>query len=303
MGHYPHFLDYSVEERSGVRGVTNLSYSLDSPPEFEDLQSFPIPDGLVHVCDAAERLDEVLDIVNAVASRPLIRYGAYQAWFTELDSGDFKSRYGQEMYNHPDIGSPDAVEPTPDVDFHDEIVLALRDDEGDGVQIVHMRDLLNVYFSAADSDSKRLFRSACRVAARARRISQFDLSTSFLLLVSSIEALIHLKHRDMPVVSCKECGQDRYRVARKFKDFLEEYCYEIDAKARDRIYKLRSALVHRGQVLPLEVGPAYYIETANDLKARYDATLSHLDYFRTSDVTTACFRMFLFREFAVSDAA
>ncbi len=280
-----------------------MSYSLDSPPEFEDLQTFPIPDSLVHACDAAERLDEVLDVVNAVASRPLVRYGAYQAWFTELDSGEMRSRYGQEMYHHPDVGSPDAVEPTPDFDVRDELVLALRDDVGVVVQHVHMRDLLSIYFSAPDSDSKLLFRNACRVAARARRISEFDLSTSFLLLISSIEALIHLKHGDVPVERCSVCGQDRHRVVRKFKSFLDEYCYEIDVKAKDRIYKLRSALVHRGQVLPLEDGHAFYVETANDLKARYDATLSHMDYLLTNDATTACFRAFLFREFAVSGAA
>ena len=294
--HHAHFLDYQVRERKGIVGVTEYSYSLESPPLFEDLPKFPIPDGIVLARDAAERLKEILDVVNALGSRHVIRYRAYQAWFTELGAGASESRWGQEMYHHPSAGLPDTIDPTPGFEAMDEIVL--QEGGQDHTRVVRLADLLRLYFHAPDSRFKRLFRDACRVAARARYVAQFDLSTSFLLLVSSIESLIHIKHVDQSVERCGECGQERYRVVRKFKEFLDEYSYEIAPSTKQRIYQLRSNLVHRGQFLPLDGGQGMYLETADDLKATLESTMSSNDYRLTQQATTACFRTFLYRRLA-----
>ncbi|MCB0030507.1 MAG: hypothetical protein KDE28_21495, partial [Anaerolineales bacterium] len=273
---------------------TDLSYSLDSPPDFSSLKTFPIPDSVVQAGDAADKLDEIIDIVNALASRHVFQYGNYQAWFTEL-GGDRECRYGQEFYHHPNIGTPENIDPTPRFELFEEKVLFIEGDHS--TQVIRLQDLLNLYFLAPDSREKRLFRDACRVVARGRRISNFDLSTSFVLLVSSIESLIHLKHLDNKPEKCSECGQERYRVVRKFKDFLDEYCFQIDKKIKDSIYDRRSALVHRGQFLPFEQRQRYYVETEEDLIARREASVSLLDLENLQLATIACFRAFLFKEF------
>lgn len=294
-GHYPHFLDYYVQERTNISGITEMSYSLDAPPTFEELQTFPIPDSLVQSCDAADLLDEILDVVSALTSREVIRYGNYQAWFTELGVKNHLPQYGQEFFHHPDTGSPTAIEPTPKFEYVDEIAFRLQS-EGGTERIVRMQELFESYFSAPEDETKMLFRDACRIAARAGRIATFDLSTSFVLLISSIESLIHIWSRGNDDETCKECGQVRYRVMQKFRDFVDEFGFEIENKVKSRLYGLRSALVHRGQLLPLDQRPRFYVETAEDLKRRYEATLSRFDYDLTRNLVNVCFRTFLYSE-------
>jgi hypothetical protein len=72
-------------------------------------------------------------------------------------------------------------------------------------------------------------------------------SSAFVAGVSAVEALIE-KKSDV----CKECGQPRHRVTKKFKDFLEEYVPNVKAEfpeELDLIYGVRSDLAHGGRLL------------------------------------------------------
>ena len=297
IGHYPHYLDYSIPRRTGVRGITELSYSLESPPRFEELQKFPIPDDLVLACDANARLDEIVDLVNALSDKHVVRYGSYQSWFIEL-GGEHTIRYGQECYHHPDVGIPDKIDPTPHFEAYDEIAIRI---DREPPQLVRLQHLIRNYFEAPADEAKRLFRNACRIACRSRRLASFDLSVSFVLLVSSVESLIHIEHLDSKAESCADCGQAKYSVVRKYRDFLDKYCFDIDKRTKNRLYTFRSALVHQGQVLPFDEQDSFYVESAVDLKRRYDATASRLDYYCLRRAVTACFRTFLLRNFAEAD--
>ena len=291
IGHYPLFLEYSFEERSGVRGITEFSYSLDVPPEFEDLTLFPIPDGLVQACDSARRKQEILDLVNALSGQHIITYGSYQSWFMAI-GGDHTPRFGQEGYHHSYESEIQGIEPSPNYEFHDPPVMKATSQ--DGVQrIVRLATLFQNYFACPDNAVKHRYREACRMLARARRLGEFDMSASFLLMVTAIECLVQILHMNNEVERCKECSQERYRVVRKFKDFLDEYCYHIPNAVKNRFYQLRSALVHQGRLLAVDQHRRFYVETAADLKQRHEATIDHIEYRNLMSVATACFRTFL----------
>jgi hypothetical protein len=72
-------------------------------------------------------------------------------------------------------------------------------------------------------------------------------SSAFVAGVSAVEALIE-KKSDV----CRECGQPRHRVTKKFRDFLEEYVPNVKTEfpeELDLIYGVRSDLAHGGRLL------------------------------------------------------
>ena len=294
IGHYPLFFEYSFEERSGVRGITEFSYRLDAPPKFEDLPRFPIPDGLVHACDSARRMQEILDLINAISGQHIIRYGSYQSWFLAI-GGDHTPRFGQEGYLHPYEAEIQGIEPSPNYEFLDPSVMRTTDQNG-ATRLVMLAALFRKYFACPDNAVKLRYREACRILARAHRLVAFDLSASFVLMVAAIEGLIQILHMNRKVERCEECNQEQYRVVRKFQNFLDEYCYEISKPVKERIYKLRSALVHQGKLLTVDQGRRSYIETAEDLKQRCEATINQFEYRTLMNAATACFRTFLYRQ-------
>ena len=78
-------------------------------------------------------------------------------------------------------------------------------------------------------------------------------SSSYVALVNAIECLTD-KPEQCPecnqsgmegIERCDLCGQPRYRVTKKFKEFLEKYVSFIDErfpKAKGRFYEIRSQL-------------------------------------------------------------
>ena len=92
-------------------------------------------------------------------------------------------------------------------------------------------------------------------------------SISFLSFVSSIETLVNLEYKDKKddivfechdcqtlkssPISCKKCGRPIWGIKAKFKTFLKTYvAASDDSMAKfNRIYNLRSAIVHTGALL------------------------------------------------------
>lgn len=66
-------------------------------------------------------------------------------------------------------------------------------------------------------------------------------STKIACFVAGLEALLP----DRPSDVCSGCGQERYGLTRRVKDFLDEFAGEAILKEyRDGVYTLRSLLVH-----------------------------------------------------------
>ncbi|ATL45906.1 hypothetical protein COR50_01305 [Chitinophaga caeni] len=76
-------------------------------------------------------------------------------------------------------------------------------------------------------------------------------SLSFIAFVSSIETMVAHETKDVPLEKCAACGQDKYKVMAKFRDYLFEYVADgPDAKKTiNEIYGLRSKIAHTGLLL------------------------------------------------------
>jgi hypothetical protein len=72
-------------------------------------------------------------------------------------------------------------------------------------------------------------------------------SSAFIAAVSAIEALLKKESE-----TCRECGQPKFSLTRKFKAFIEAHVPNIKMRFPEElnlIYKVRSDLAHGGKLL------------------------------------------------------
>ena len=80
-------------------------------------------------------------------------------------------------------------------------------------------------------------------------------SLGFISYVSAIETIVDLEYKNLKVEYCKECGQPKYKVRKKFLDLLTKYvsCTEKSQSKFKKIYDLRSKIAHTGKLFISDV--------------------------------------------------
>jgi len=113
-----------------------------------------------------------------------------------------------------------------------------------------IEEKLNIYFKL-DIEVREVLNNSFTYFLHANHIKEDFPSLAIVSLVNSIENLVNYNHKNTTVEKCNECGQDRFRITKKFNDFLDENLEgyysrkEIKGMIGD-IYSKRSKIVHTG---------------------------------------------------------
>lgn len=110
--------------------------------------------------------------------------------------------------------------------------------------------LFDSYY-ALDSTKSSLIDSAISYTISAVELYDSKKTLSFLASFSAIETMVNVEYKDIDNERCPTCGQLRYSVAKKFRDYLLKYIgnTENNKKKFNLYYSLRSKMVHTGQQL------------------------------------------------------
>lgn len=152
----------------------------------------------------------------------------------------------------------------------------------------NLENSFDLAFGLNEQDWKRFF-MACSWYYQAQAIWRESNSSSFVALVSAIECLIDKPERCLDcgqtitegIEKCDHCGQPRYRVTKKFREFLEKYVPFLEerfSKERKLLYEVRSKLSHGLNLLVRDLEPWYIIM---DVRAEEQDTLQRNLYFIT----------------------
>ncbi len=154
-----------------------------------------------------------------------------------------------EAFTEPDYA---AIQHTEIHEYHSRIGLILGHefDLPDSITEL-LKDVISL-----DAEATETFLSACLLFRQAIDLWQCYSSLSFASAVSALETLIDYNHRELKLERCGTCGQERYRVVKKFLDFCLQYgvgnrkdLYQEYKKAFSKIYSIRSALLHTGKLM------------------------------------------------------
>lgn len=99
------------------------------------------------------------------------------------------------------------------------------------------------------AEQRKRFDLACTWLAMARDISPASSSAAYISMVAAIEALLDKKSE-----TCHECGQPKFSVTKKLKEFLQRFVPGIEAQELNRIYRVRSDLAHGLDLLLRDLG-------------------------------------------------
>lgn len=190
--------------------------------------------------------------------RPPARFTPRE-WILEGEPPTLTSRFAQGGYTmptepvvslplRPPAGVPPMVELSHEQYYEEELA-------GPGDQLAvpdNLTNTLDLIFGLPSGLRDR-FDLAVAWFAQSGGVREESWSTSYAALVIALETLLETG----PRVTCELCGQDKYASTRRFREFLRRYLPGIDAhpKVRDRLYKVRSELVHGGRMFEQDLRP------------------------------------------------
>lgn len=113
---------------------------------------------------------------------------------------------------------------------------------------------LNMYY-VLDNEGRKVINTAIKHINLA--FENFLKANSTLAAIASftaIEAMVNYEYRDFKPDSCESCGQLKYKVAKKYRDYLLKYIGDSEANKRkfNKYYSLRSKIIHAGELFESE---------------------------------------------------
>jgi hypothetical protein len=228
--------------------------------------------------NSSEYIFEIADLLSTLTNFPFFFYDSRQFWFIPFVEGEFENKviWGQHGYKVPEMKKSNSEFTKPEGN-------AILKVETNGyynnyagrlgtVPIsfpVILDNLLDKYHTL-EKEARTAYRKASKMFQSGLSLKDTrNLSLAFAALVSSIETLVYFEYMNDDVEKCPECGQERYRVSKKFKDFMAKYGSATPQfkKYADEAYSIRSQILHRGHFLLSDVDPnATYLDDSVKLE-------------------------------------
>lgn len=113
--------------------------------------------------------------------------------------------------------------------------------------------LFEIYFSL-DPETKEFVDTACSYSVSAMKLNDEMKTLSLIASFTAVETMVNLEFKDAQIEKCDNCGQIKYSVAKKFREYLLKYIGKSDQNKKkfNTYYSLRSKIVHTGRQLKTE---------------------------------------------------
>lgn len=258
--HFPNFLEFS----------TNSDDNVDFQLDFEansTLQELFSRTARVH-----KKSEMILNLLSTFTNNLCFQYPAGEgAWGIPIISdriseemNSWSSSWCHFMFHFPELqremvitefSNPDLstiprgaypeyyfVHPNMDSDKRNKIVFP-----------VNIDNIFDSYFSQ-NIETKSIIDSAISFAVSAIELYNSRKTLSLLSSFTSLETMVNLEFGNDKNERCSNCGQMKYSVSKKFRNYMLKYIGSSDDLKRDfnDYYSIRSKIVHNGRKLKTE---------------------------------------------------
>ncbi len=112
---------------------------------------------------------------------------------------------------------------------------------------------LNSFFNL-ENELKPIVNQAMYHLRNGVELAESKKTLCLLSLFTSLETMVNLEYRDFKAENCETCGQQKFEISKKFRNFLLKYVSNNPKnKAKfNKLYSLRSKIVHSGEILNSE---------------------------------------------------
>ncbi len=251
---YPVVIEYHVQKE----------VQIDVPEVLQELQGF-----IAKHTHSQNYQRQIRNLLSAVTNYWFYFPPAEFHWFIEIPNGDLtdeikdeldkqSSKVGMTSFSFPEMLQENVISKftdtgLPQIEFikHPECFMDIDIDGVKEVKFPNYTDVAINNFFALDDEARETVNSAASLISNGVELRTKMRSLSFISFVSSIETMVNYEFKGVPIDACNNCGQPRYKVVKKFKDYLAKYASNSSStkKEVDKIYSLRSTIAHTGLLL------------------------------------------------------
>lgn len=268
--HYPNILELWVSEEDKAKA--KLPKSLE---EFEQLFST--------INASLAKQDKILGLLTTFSNNLFFRYiDTIGFWgfplFTdepEEEANKKSSSWLLKMYSFPEFRKQVALTSfseikLPQVDLipHKKFYMyypSLDYDTDSNILLPDTIDLLFKSYYSLDEINTMFIDAAVSYVGSAVELMDSKKTLSLLSSFTAMETMVNLEFKDIKPEVCPHCGQAKYSVARKFREYLLKYIGNTVAnkKKYNSYYQLRSKIVHTGRQLQSE---SLFTDVSKDIR-------------------------------------
>lgn len=254
--HFPNIIEYRILEEDKVN-ITN---------EFKGLESL-----YIETATTNKKKDNILALLSIFSNNIFFRYKDLTgSWGMpvpdnlEDESNIWESKWCAPFFHFPDMPKQLSINGLSNIEISD--IIRLPDnafyiyepnlDFDSNKHIVFplsMDKLFDAYF-LLDKDTKSTIDSAVSFALSAVELKNSKKTLSLLASFTALETMVNLEYKNVAAEKCSECNQDKFSIAKKFREYLLKYIANSDKNKKkfNYYYSLRSKIVHTGMHLKTE---------------------------------------------------
>ena len=256
--HHPNILEYWTIDDEIIK----------SPIEFEGLQ-----DIFDKTATQLTKQDRILTLLSTFTNNLFFRYtdlsGTWGMPLLTDDPGEeantWSSKWCLKMYHSPDLPRQFKIDKFSDQKIHDIERIPHRmfytyepDLDSDSQKVITfpitIDHLFNAYYSLEPTIASYID-TACSYIVSAIELHNTRKTLSLLSSFTSMETMVNLEYKNVEGEKCESCGQLKYGVSRKFREYLLKYIGDSpnNKKKFNNYYSIRSRIVHTGRQLKTEL--------------------------------------------------
>jgi len=258
--HFPNILEYRIKE------FDQVSFSS------EKIESASLKELFSFTATTLTLQDRILDFLTAVSNNRFFRYkdseGNWGMPMTkeEIDEemNTWSSKWCMRMFHFPELPNQLRIEsltdnniPTIVRENHKTFYTYNPSLDADTQQHIRLPDtideLFDSYFSLSTIE-RNIMDGVISFLNSAIETFTMHKTLSLVAVFTSLETLMNLEFKDVSNERCEKCGQLKYSIAMKFREFLMKYIGDSqnNKKKFNSLYSLRSKIVHTGTQLRTE---------------------------------------------------
>jgi len=274
--HFPNYMELKTSWQDDVKIQTHY-------PEMDELMSEIAPGSI--------KQDMILDLLTTCSNHLFFRYeNSSGSWALPITSEKKEGNKDLEsIWCHPVYGSKKTSENNAIINFTDqpdfdeveqvkfsEYFLSNIDPDkhfSGPIKFVSIIDAFLLSYFNLSNDIKPIVNQAMYHFRNGVELSETKKTLSLLSLFTSLETMVDLEHRGFKAEQCESCGQQKFKISKKFRDFLTKYVSSKSKSKFNKLYSLRSKIVHTGKLLESEF---LYSEASLKKKEEENLTLTEV---------------------------
>lgn len=256
--HYPNILEFWTTDEEVIERSTT---------EFEELKEL-----YNWAATILTKQDKIFALLSTFTNNLFFRYTDLTGnWGIPMisdnpgeEANSWQSQWCMPMFHFPDLPRQFKIDKFTDLKMQEikKVEYSLfytnypnldSDSKKDIVFPTTIDELFDSYYSL-DSKTLSFIDTATSYTVSAIELKDSRMTLSLLASFTSIETMVNLEFKDVGVEKCEKCGQLKYSVSKKFRDYLLKYIGDSpeNKKTFNSYYSLRSKIVHMGRQLKTE---------------------------------------------------